>query len=135
MKQLLFGVLLACVVLLIPCCKTTYTLTDEIKSIAQNMTPEVATNKLSAIIVKEKTSASIGFEEVVKGGLSNVTLDSITYYKTISPQLDKAASGFTGGYSTTPAYTEAQDLVITVDYKRVKSIYVHDKKWRYKYYN
>jgi hypothetical protein len=128
MKILPFGILFGSTVLLIPGCKSTYSLSDESKSTAQNMTPEVAAVKLSAIIIKDKTSASIGLDDVVTGGLTRVTKDSVTYYKTLGPQADKAANGFTGGYSMTPAYSEAMDLVITVDYRRVKSINVHELK-------
>jgi hypothetical protein len=128
MKKLPFAILFACALLLIPGCKSTYTLSDEIKGDAQNMTPEVAAGKLSTLIVKEKTSASIGLDDVVSGGITKVTKDSVTYYKTLGPQADKTASGFTGGYSMTTAYTEEADLVITVHYSRVKSINVHEFK-------
>lgn len=128
MNKILFGIFFASSVLLIPDCKTTFTLTNEIKSIAENMTPVEAAHKLSAIIEKNKTGASIGLDDVYTGGLTTVGKDSITYYKTVEPKIDKTYSNFTGGYETVPTYSEKKDLVITVNFSRVKSIKIHELK-------
>jgi hypothetical protein len=129
MKKITFVLLFASLVVLIPGCKTTFILTDEIKGIAQNMTPEEAADKLSTIIDKDNTGASIGLESIVTGGLTRVNKDSITYYKTIGPLVDRSASSsFATGYETAATYTERSDVVITVKFNRVKSIKMHKTK-------
>ncbi len=128
MKRLTTVVLFSLAVFIFPSCKSTFNLTDEIKGIAANMTPEEAAEKLGTIIDKEKTSASIGLEDVITGGSVKVCKDSVTFFKTI---VDKSASsGFATGYQSTADYTESRNVVITVQFSRVKSIKMHEAKNR-----
>jgi hypothetical protein len=128
MNEILLGIFLLSGAVIIPGCKTSFILSDGIKNIAQNLTPEEAAHKLSAIIDTNKSSGCIGLDEVVAGGLTKVTKDSITYYKTLLPKIDKTYSNFTNGYETVPTFTEKRDLVITVSFNRVKSVKLHELK-------
>ena len=83
MKRQTLGIVFASVILLMPCCKSSYTLTDDIKSIVQNMSPEEAAVKLNSIIEYDKSGAAIGLDEIVTGGSTIVRKDSITFHKSI----------------------------------------------------
>lgn len=128
MKKILIGLLFAIGVLFITNCKSTFIVTNDIKSLAQNITPEEAVEKLRAIIEKSTTGASTGFEDMVTGGVTTVLKDSIRYYKMIGPQIDKSTNSFTGGYETVPMYKEGRIVQITVRFSRVNSIKIHEFK-------
>jgi hypothetical protein len=127
-KKILFGLLFAIAVLSATSCKSTYVLPNDIKSNAQNITPEEAVEKLRAIIEKSTTGASTGFEDMVTGGVTTVLKDSIRYYKMIGPQMDKSVNSFTGGYETVPTYKEGKIVQITVRFSRVNTIKMHESK-------
>lgn len=103
-------------------------MTDEIKTVAQNMTPDAAADKFGALIEKDKTRASIGFDDVVSSGQTIVTKDSITFSKSIPPQIEKSAGGFANGYESAVTYTEQRDVLISVKFSRVQSIKIHETK-------
>ena len=128
MKRILSIILFAALVLLLPGCKSAYILTNDIKSLSQGMTPGEAAVKLNSIIEKDKTGATIGLEDVVWGGSTGVTKDSITFSKTIAPQKDKSSNSFTSGYETAASYTEKRDIVVTVKFNTVKSVKIREYK-------
>lgn len=128
MKKKILSILFAFLVLLIPGCKSAYILTNDIKSLSQGMTPAEAAVKLNSIIEKDKTGATIGLEDVVWGGSTGVTKDSITFSKTIAPQKDISSNSFTSGYETAASYTEKRDIVVTVKFNRVNSVKIREYK-------
>jgi hypothetical protein len=128
MKKTLFGLLFTIVVLSGTNCKSTSIVTNDIKSPAQNITPEEAVEKLRAIIETSITSASTGLNDIVKGGVTTVLKDSIRYYKMIGQQLDNSRDGFAGGYESVPSYIESRLVQITVRFDRVNSIKIHESK-------
>ncbi len=128
MKKLTFWLLFGSAAISNQCCKPTYILADDNKSIAQNITAEETAVKLSTIIDGDRTGAAVGIKEIFPGGLTRVTKDSITYYQTIGPQLDKSSNGFASGYESTPNYKESSDVVISVKFDRVKSIKISEPK-------
>lgn len=127
-KKILFGLLFAIAVLSGTSCKSTFVVTNDIKSLSQNITPDEAVEKLRAIIEKSTTGATTGFEDMVTGGVTTVLKDSIRYYKTIGAQLDKSTNSFTGGYETVPQYKDGRIVQITVRFSRVNSIKFHESK-------
>jgi len=128
MKKILFEILFAGLVSLIPGCKSAYIVTNDIKNLSQGITPEEAAVKLNSIIEKDKTGATIGLEDVVWGGSTSVTKDSITFSRTIAPQKDISSNSFTSGYETAASYTEQREIVVTVKFNRVQSVKIREYK-------
>jgi hypothetical protein len=68
LKSQTLGIVFVSVILLMPGCKSSYTLTDDIKSIVQNMSPEEAAVKLNSIMENDKSGAAFGLDKIVYSG-------------------------------------------------------------------
>jgi hypothetical protein len=128
LKRQTLGIVFVSSILLMPFCKSSYTLTDDIKSIVQNMSPEEAAVKLNSIMENDKSGAAFGLDEIVTGGSTIVRKDSITYHKRIGAQTGKSSPNFATGYETVPAYNETTDMIVSVQFNKVKTIKIQELK-------